>query len=289
MKKTISIILMIMVLCALTFGLVACGGDDPPTAYEMTLTSEDAETILFGKNGAVNFSSKVFNVKAVYSGNSNGSYTAGESILVLDETNEENFATIYDNVTYKDVQDGEIENSTIYMFIKWSEKNDTMKKDGVVLAYSENGEAPEYELMKSGYEVVYNNVVKNSGIHGGRNILENNIHNPNEDVYDTIEYSGKATYNDSALTDMYKVEIVLTYHYEEDGKVINGTATLVLERTTVTIYDGSEVDGFVFTSMVIEENGGNNMTINYTYGVDSIDLPDLGNLEATWPEAYPIA
>ena len=46
MKKTISIILMIMVLCALTFGLVACGGDDPPTAYEMTLTSEDAEIIL---------------------------------------------------------------------------------------------------------------------------------------------------------------------------------------------------------------------------------------------------
>jgi hypothetical protein len=287
MKKTISIILAIIVVSALAFGLVACG-DKSPQVYEKSMTAQEAENFLFGNDGAINFSSKVFNVKAVYSTVDEGEISAGESILILDETNGVNFATVYDNVSTKD-DDGEIENRTNYIFIKWTEKNDAMKNDGVVHAYSTNGGVPQYSLMKSGYEGIHNNVVKNSGIHGGRNILENHIHNANDDIYDTIEYSAKAIYSDSAMTDMSRVEIVLTYHYEDDGQRINGTATIVLERKTVTIYNGSEVDGFVFTSMVIEESDGQKMTINYTYGVDSIDLPDINNLEATWPDAYHVA
>ena len=287
MKKAISIILAVMVVCVLGVSLVACG-DDPPKAYEQSMTAEEVENFLFGRDGAVNFASRVFNVKAVYSGYEGVDNFAGESILILDETNGVNFATVYDNVTEKD-GDGEVDNRTAYIFIKWSEKNGAMKNEGVVHAFSNDGGTPQYATMKSGYEGIHNNVLSNCGIHAGRKLLENHIHNSNDDIIDTIVYTGKTYYHDEAKTNVSKVEIVLTYHYVDDGRTIYGTATLVLEKKTVKINNGSEVEGIVFTSMDIVEDGGNNLSITYTYNVDTIDLPDLDNIQSTWPDAYPIA
>ena len=164
-----------------------------------------------------------------------------------------------------------------------------MRNNGVVHAYSRNGETPVSSVLTSGYESIQNNLLKNSGLQGGKSILENQIHNPNEDVYDTLQYTAKAIYNDSAKTDLNKVEVTITYHYEDDDQIVNGTANIIMSMREVTIYDGTTKTLLVFDSIVVTESDGNNMTINYVYGVDSLGAPDLDDLSGTWPEAYPIA
>ncbi|MBR2485340.1 MAG: hypothetical protein IKB54_03195, partial [Clostridia bacterium] len=161
--------------------------------------------------------------------------------------------------------------------------------NGVVHAYSRNDETPVSSVLTSGYESIQNNLLKNSGLQGGKNILENQIHNPNEDVYDTLQYTAKAIYNDSAMTDLNKVEVTITYHYEDDDQVVNGTANIVMSMREVTIYDGTTKTLLVFDSIVVTQSAGINITINYVYGVDSLGAPDLDDLNGTWPEAYPLA
>ena len=289
MKKILAIFIAVLMICALAVTFSACGEDTPPEVLEKTLTATEAEDYVFGANGAINNGGKVFNVKATFSGHANGNTSRGETILVLDTTNDENFASIYDNQTSKD-DDGEITNKTEFLFINWTKKsNGTLKNSGVVHAYSRNGETPVSNLLTSGYEGIQNNLLKNSGLQRGKSILENQIHNPNEDVYDTLQYTAKAIYNDSAMTDLNRVEVTITYHYEDADQIVNGTANIVMSMREVTIYDGTTETLLVFDSIVRTESAGNNMTINYVYGVDSLGAPDLGDLSGTWPEAYPIA
>lgn len=286
MKRILAIVIAVLMIGALAVTFTACG-DDTPTVLERTLTAIEAEDYVFGANGAINNGGKVFNVKATFSGNEKGITSSGETILVLDTTEGANFASIYDNQTSKD--DGEITNNTEFLFINWTERNGTMRNSGVVHAYSRNGETPVSSLLTSGYEGMQNNLLKNSELQRGKSILENDIHNPNKDVYDTLQYTAKAVYNDSAMTDLGKVEVTITYHYEDDGQIVNGTANIVMSMREVTIYDGTTNTLLVFDSIVVTESAGRNMTINYVYGVDSLGAPDLDDLGGTWPEAYPIA
>lgn len=286
MKKILAIVIAVLMIGALAVTFTACG-DDTPEVFEKTLTATEAEDYVFGANGAINNGGKVFNVKATFSGNEKGITSRGETILVLDTTEGANFASIYDNQTSKD--DGEITNNTEFLFINWTEKNGTMRNSGVVHAYSRNGETPVSSILTSGYEGIQNNLLKNSELQRGKNILENEIHNPNKDVYDILQYTAKATYNDSAMNDLGKVEVTVTYHYENDGQTVNGTAKIVMSMREVTIYDGTTENLLVFDSIVVTESAGRNMTINYVYGVDSLGAPDLDDLSGTWPEAYPIA
>lgn len=287
MKKILAIVIAVLMIGALAVTFTACG-EDTPEFLEKTLTATEAEDYVFGANGAINNGGKVFNVKATFSGNEKGITSRGETILVLDTTEGANFASIYDNQTSKD--DGEITNNTEFLFINWTERNGTMRNSGVVHAYSRNGETPVSSLLTSGYEGIQNNLLKNSELQRGKSILENDIHNPNKDVYDTLQYTAKAIYNnDSAMTDLGKVEVTITYHYEDDGQTVNGTANIVMSMREVTIYDGTTENLLVFDSIVVTESAGRNMTINYVYGVDSLGAPDLDDLSGTWPEAYPIA
>lgn len=287
MKKILAIVIAVLMIGALAVTFTACG-EDTPEVFEKTLTATEAEDYVFGANGAINNGGKVFNVKATFSGNEKGITSSGETILVLDTTEGANFASIYDNQTSK--VDGEITNNTEFLFINWTERNNgTMRNNGVVHAYSRNGETPVSSLLTSGYEGMQNNLLKNSELQRGKNILENEIHNPNKDVYDTLQYTAKAIYNDSAMTDLGKVEVTITYHYEDDGQTVNGTANIVMSMREVTIYDGTTNTLLVFDSIVVTESAGRNMTINYVYGVDSLGAPDLDDLSGTWPEAYPIA
>lgn len=287
MKKILAIVIAVLMIGALAVTFTACG-EDTPEFLEKTLTATEAEDYVFGANGAINNGGKVFNVKATFSGNEKGITSRGETILVLDTTEGANFASIYDNQTSK--VDGEITNNTEFLFINWTERNNgTMRNNGVVHAYSRNGETPVSSLLTSGYEGMQNNLLKNSELQRGKSILENDIHNPNKDVYDTLQYTAKAVYNDSAMTDLGKVEVTITYHYEDDGQTVNGTANIVMSMREVTIYDGTTNTLLVFDSIVVTESAGRNMTINYVYGVDSFATPDLDDLSGTWPEAYPIA
>lgn len=287
MKKILAIVIAVLMIGALAVTFTACG-EDTPEVFEKTLTATEAEDYVFGASGAINNGGKVFNVKATFSGNEKGITSSGETILVLDTTEGANFASIYDNQTSK--VDGEITNNTEFLFINWTERNNgTMRNNGVVHAYSRNGETPVSSLLTSGYEGMQNNLLKNSELQRGKNILENEIHNPNKDVYDTLQYTAKAIYNDSAMTDLGKVEVTITYHYEDDGQTVNGTANIVMSMREVTIYDGTTNTLLVFDSIVVTESAGRNMTINYVYGVDSLGAPDLDDLSGTWPEAYPIA
>lgn len=287
MKKILAIVIAVLMIGALAVTFTACG-EDTPEVFEKTLTATEAEDYVFGASGAINNGGKVFNVKATFSGNEKGITSSGETILVLDTTEGANFASIYDNQTSK--VDGEITNNTEFLFINWTERNNgTMRNNGVVHAYSRNGETPVSSLLTSGYEGMQNNLLKNSELQRGKNILENEIHNPNKDVYDTLQYTAKAIYNDSAMTDLNKVEVTITYHYEDDGQTVNGTANIVMSMREVTIYDGTTKTLLVFDSIVVTESAGRNMTINYVYGVDSLGAPDLDDLSGTWPEAYPIA
>ena len=287
MKRILAIVIAVLMIGALAVTFTACG-EDTPEVFEKTLTATEAEDFVFGANGAINNGGKVFNVKATFSGNEKGITSSGETILVLDTTEGANFASIYDNQTSK--VDGEITNNTEFLFINWTERNNgTMRNNGVVHAYSRNGETPVSSLLTSGYEGMQNNLLKNSELQRGKSILENDIHNPNKDVYDTLQYTAKAIYNDSAMTDLGKVEVTITYHYEDDGQTVNGTANIVMSMREVTIYDGTTNTLLVFDSIVVTESAGRNMTINYVYGVDSLGAPDLDDLSGTWPEAYPIA
>lgn len=289
MKKILAIVIAVLMIGALAVTFTACG-DDTPEVFEKTLTATEAEDYVFGANGAINNGGKVFNVKATFSGHASGETATGETILVLDTTEGENIASIYDNQTSKDLDSNEISNRTSFLFIDWVEKsNGTLKNNGVVHAYSEDGDAPVADVFTSGYESLINNLLKNSGIQFGKSVLENHIHNPNEDVYDTLQYTAKAIYNDSAMTDLNKVEVTITYHYEDDDQIINGTANIVMSMREVTIYDGTTKTLLVFDSIVVAESVGNNMTINYVYGVDNLGAPDLDDLNGTWPEAYPLA
>ena len=287
MKKILAIVIAVLMIGALAVTFTACG-EDTPEFFEKTLTATEAEDYVFGANGAINNGGKVFNLKATFSGHENGSTSRGETILVLDTTEGENFASIYDNQTSKD-DDGEITNKTEFLFIDWAERsNGTLRNNGVVHANSRNGESPVSNLLTSGYEGLQNNLLKNSSIQFGKSILENKIHNPNKDVYDTLQYTAKANYHDSAMTDLNKVEVTITYHYEDD-QIVNGTAKIVMSMREVTIYDGTTKTLLVFDSIVVTESAGINMTVNYVYGVDSLGAPDLDDLSGTWPEAYPIA
>lgn len=289
MKKILAIVIAVLMIGALAVTFTACG-EDTPEVFEKALTATEAEDYVFGANGAINNGGKVFNVKATFSGHASGETATGETILVLDTTEGENIASIYDNQTSKDLDSNEISNRTSFLFIDWVEKsNGTLKNNGVVHAYSEDGDAPVADVFTSGYESLINNLLKNSGIQFGKSVLENHIHNPNEDVYDTLQYTAKAIYNDSAMTDLNKVEVTITYHYEDDDQIINGTANIVMSMREVTIYDGTTKTLLVFDSIVVAESVGNNMTINYVYGVDSLGAPDLDDLSGTWPEAYPLA
>jgi hypothetical protein len=91
------------------------------------------------------------------------------------------------------------------------------------------------------------------------------------------------------MTDLSRVEVTITYHYEDDDQIVNGTANIVMSMREVTIYDGTTKTLLVFDSIVVTESDGSNMTINYTYGIDSFATPDLDDLSGTWPEAYPLA
>lgn len=289
MKKILAIVIAVLMIGALAVTFTACG-DDTPEVFEKTLTATEAEDYVFGANGAINNGGKVFNVKATFAGTASDEQISGESILFIDTTNDENFASIYDNQTSKDLDSSEISNRTSFLFIDWVERsNGTLKNDGVVFAHSEDGEAPEMSVSSSGYELIQNQLLKASGIQFGKSVLENQIHNPNEDVYDTLQYTAKAIYNDSAMTDLNKVEVTITYHYEDDDQIVNGTANIVMSMREVTIYDGTTKTLLVFDSIVVTESAGSNMTINYTYGIDSFATPDLDDLDGTWPEAYPIA
>lgn len=286
MKKIITTILAIMLIGVLGVAFVACDKDDTPKNTK-DLTSTEAESILFGNNGAMNFASKVFNVKVDFAITTASANTAGEAILVLDETNEENFATVYHNETI--VEDGVEDTYTYFAFLNWVERKGELENKGLVVATKEGDQAIAVDTYASGYESLHNNLVKQCGIHLGKTILESHIHNPNDDIYDTIVYSAKATYSDSALTDMTKVEVTMTYNYEYNGQTINGTAVVVLEKKDVKIYDGSTDTGFVLTSVQVTESNDYSMSVTYTYGIDTIDLPDVDDPEANWPEKYPIA
>lgn len=288
MKKILAIVIAVLMIGALAVTFTACG-EDTPEFFEKTLTAIEAEDYVFGANGAINNGGRVFNLKATFSGHENGSTSSGETILVLDTTEGANFASIYDNQTSKD-DVGEITNKTEFLFIDWAERsNGTLRNNGVVHASSRNGEPPVLSVLTSGYEGLQNNLLKNSGIQFGKSILENEIHNPNKDVYDTLQYTAKASYNDSAMTDLNKVEVTITYHYEDDGQIVNGTAKIVMSMREVTIYDGTTKTLLVFDSIVVTESAGRNMTVNYVYGVDSFGAPDLDDLIGTLLEAYPIA
>lgn len=286
MKKIITTIIAIMLIGVLGVAFVACDKDETPENTK-DLTATEAESLLFGNDGAMNFASKVFNVKVNFNGKTEYADNAGEAILILDETNGENFATVYHNQIA--VEDGVESTYTYFAFLNWVERKGKLENKGLVVASKEDDQAIAVDTYASGYESLHNNLVKQCGIHIGKNLLESHIHNPNEDVYDTIAYSAKATYSDSALTDMIKVEITMTYNYEYNGETINGTAVVVLEKKEVKIYDGSTATGLVLTSVNLTESNDYRMSITYTYGIDTIDLPDVDDPEANWPEKCHIA
>ncbi len=277
MKKLITIILAVLMVSVFAVGLVACDKDEPK--FEKTLTAEEAENLLFGTDGAVNRASKAFNVKGEIS-NSNENYSSSAVVyLVLDSNNEK---MLYVNNTYSE-QDGAENNDTYYMFHHWTERsNGSLKDNGIKHLYSLNGGAPQVDTITDNVSL-QNSLITNCGLHGARKYIAEEIHNSNRDVYDTIQYSAKAYYGDEAMTVITKIEITMTYYIMNGDEKIDGTSIMVLENKEFTLANGTTESGLLFTSISTTESDGDSTTVTYTYGVDSIELPDVDAPETNWP------
>ena len=237
MKRIFSILLIVALVSGIAICAVACNKE-----FSAELTDEVAREMLFGQEQVFALMDEAVNFSVEYSATGNGEKTAGIAKLVLDETNGENFVSIYANSSYAE-EDG-VANSTNYMFYTWeAKKNGELEKTLVFLSsYKGDGseiepeweEYGEYELDSSEGTAVKNYhkmLLANCGAHHGISYVREGIFNENDDVYDTIQVTGTGYYADKDMTDMNRAEIVIKYNYlDGDEKSISGTATIILEK-----------------------------------------------------------
>ncbi len=295
MKKIISILLLVALMSVLAISAVACA----PREITGAITNEKATQLLFGYDQAFALMDKVANFKVEYTATSPNGKTAGTASLVLDETNGENFVSVYANSTYK--EGVEVSNSTSFMFYTWAENRKGELEKTLVNATSFTGEEviephwteySQFELDSddnASLKQQHNSLIANCGAHTGTRYIREEIYNQNKDVFDTVQLTGTGRFKDESMTDVFGADVVITYNYEEDGKTIYGTATVVVEEMSVKLVDGKTVTGMVIKSITIAEEGGLNFSVTYTYGVDAIPTITKDNYKAEWPEAYPLA
>ena len=298
MKKILSILLLVALVSSIAICAVGCTPEE--TLYEGALTKEQAEELLFGQNKAFALMDKSVNFAVEYKateGVAHGEQVAGEAKLILDETDGANFVSVYANSSL--VEGNSRQNSIAYMFLTWEEnkRGDLEKTLVYATSYSETADAGEPSWQEYSSSAIDSTVkqtqlalIANSGAHTGTRLIRENIYNQNDDVYDTIQVTGKAFYSDEALTQHVKTEIVITYNYLNDEDVrIYGTATVVLENKEVKLVDGTTATSLAITSITILEEGGPNFVATYTYGVNELGAPTKDNYQTAWPEAYRIA
>lgn len=296
MKKIFCTLLAVALMTTIAFCAVGCTKD-----ISGALTNEVAQNLLFGQNQAFALMDQAVNYTVEYVASQDDSKTAGMATLVLDETNGVNFVSLYANSSYIDGEDKG--NSIAYAFLNWEEKkNGSLEKSQVMLSSYTDGVddlAPvwnEYSDMEMSGSVgapvkmQYNTLISNCGAHHGTRYIREEIYNNNKDVFDTVQITGTGHYNDKEMQDMFKAEVVITYNYVDDNEVtVHGKVTVVLDKREIKLVDGRTVDMLTITSINIAEEGGFNLTANYTYGVNSFEKPTEDNLEEMWPEEYPIA
>ena len=291
MKKIFCTLLAVALMTTIAFCAVGCTKD-----ISGALTNEVAQNLLFGQNQAFALMDQAVNYTVEYVASQDDSKTAGMATLVLDETNGVNFVSLYANSSYIDGEDHG--NSIAYAFLNWEEKkNGSLEKSQVMLSSYTDGVddmAPvwnEYSDMEmSAVKMHYNTLISNCGAHHGTRYIREEIYNNNKDVFDTVQITGTGHYNDKEMQDMFKAEVVITYNYVDDNEAtVHGKVTVVLDKREIKLVDGRTVDMLTITSINIAEEGGFNLTANYTYGVNSFEKPTEDNLEEVWPEAYPIA
>ena len=296
MKKIFCTLLAVALMTTIAFCAVGCTKD-----ISGALTNEVAQNLLFGQNQAFALMDQAVNYTVEYVASQDDSKTAGMATLVLDETNGVNFVSLYANSSY--IDEGDQGNSIAYAFLNWEEKkNGSLEKSQVMLSSYTDGVddlAPawnEYSDMEMSGSVGapvkmhYNTLISNCGAHHGTRYIREEIYNNNKDVFDTVQITGTGHYNDKEMQDMFKAEVVITYNYVDDNEAtIHGKVTVVLDKREIKLVDGRTVDMLTITSINIAEEGGFNLTANYTYGVNSFEKPTEDNLEEVWPEEYPIA
>lgn len=296
MKKIFCTLLAVALMTTIAFCAVGCTKD-----ISGALTNEVAQNLLFGQNQAFALMDQAVNYTVEYVASQDDSKTAGMATLVLDETNGVNFVSLYANSSYIDGEDQG--NSIAYAFLNWEEKkNGSLEKSQVMLSSYTDGVddlAPvwnEYSDMEMSVSVGapvkmhYNTLISNCGAHHGTRYIREEIYNNNKDVFDTVQITGTGHYNDKEMQDMFKAEVVITYNYVDDNEAtVHGKVTVVLDKREIKLVDGRTVDMLTITSINIAEEGGFNLTANYTYGVNSFEKPTKDNLEEVWPEEYPIA
>ena len=296
MKKIFCTLLAVALMTTIAFCAVGCTKD-----ISGALTNEVAQNLLFGQNQAFALMDQAVNYTVEYVASQDDSKTAGMATLVLDETNGVNFVSLYANSSYIDGEDQG--NSIAYAFLNWEEKkNGSLEKSQVMLSSYTDGVddlAPvwnEYSDMEMSGSVGapvkmhYNTLISNCGAHHGTRYIREEIYNNNKDVFDTVQITGTGHYNDKEMQDMFKAEVVITYNYVDDNEVtVHGKVTVVLDKREIKLVDGRTVDMLTITSINIAEEGGFNLTANYTYGVNSFEKPTEDNIEEVWPEEYPIA
>jgi hypothetical protein len=298
MKKIFSILLLIVIISSMAIFAVGCNDDE--TLYEATLTKEKAEDLLFGQNKAFALMDKSVNFSVAfksssYKGSPDESILASEAKLVLDETAGENFVSIYVNST--EFAEGKRLNATAYMFLEWEEKRGELEKTLVdvhsisVDYVKQDISWQEYTGSKidSDVKLQHQALIANSGANIGVRYIREVIYNQNDDIYDTIQVTGKDFFSDKEMTQLVKTEIVITYSYvDEDGASKDGVATVVLENKNVKLIDGTTVEALAITSINIKTGDTFDLSAAYTYGVESIDAPTEDNFITTWPSEYPI-
>ena len=296
MKKIFCTLLAVALMTTIAFCAVGCTKD-----ISGALTNEVAQNLLFGQNQAFALMDQAVNYTVEYVASQDDSKTAGMATLVLDETNGVNFVSLYANSSYIDGEDQG--NSIAYAFLNWEEKkNGSLEKSQVMLSSYTDGVddlAPvwnEYSDMEMSGSVGapvkmhYNTLISNCGAHHGTRYIREEIYNNNKDVFDTVQITGTGHYNDKEMQDMFKAEVVITYNYVDDNEAtVHGKVTVVLDKREIKLVDGRTVDMLTITSINIAEEGGFNLTANYTYGVNSFEKPTEVNIEEVWPEEYPIA
>ena len=295
MKKILSILLLVALVSSIAICAVGCTPDD--TLYESTLAKEEAEELLFGQNKAFALMDKSVNFAVEYKALQDGEQMAGEAKLVLDETEGENFVSLYANAT---VASGNVkENSTVYLFLTWEENKRGELEKTLVMAAAYSGadetREPVWEEYSSSeidstIKQAQQGLIANCGAHTGTRLIREDIYNQNDDIYDTIQVTGKTFFSDEEMTQLVKTEIVITYNYlNDDEERIYCTATVVLENKSVKLIDGTTVDAHAITSITILDDGGSSFAVKYTYGVNELGAPTKDNYETAWPEEYPLA
>ncbi len=299
MKKIFSILLLIVIISSMAIFAVGCTPEE--TLYEGALTKEQAEELLFGQNKAFALMDKSVNFSVAFKSNSykgspDQSIVANEAKLVLDETAGENFVSIYVNST--ELAEEQLRNATVYMFLQWEEKRGDLEKTLVnVRSTSVDGikQSPSWEeytgsQINSDVKLYHQALIANCGANIGVRYIREVIYNQNDDIYDTIQVTGKDFFSDKEMTQLVKTEIVITYSYvDEDGASKDGVATLVLENKNVKLIDGTTVEALAITSININAGDAFDLSASYTYGVNELGAPTKDNYETAWPEEYPLA